>query len=72
LYYNAAQLITIPNETDMSAPRKTLTAEHTNQIGSPQAIVASDANIAFAERNLFLVFQHQQSFSEFCPCLSLC
>jgi len=55
----------------MSAPSKTITGEHTNQIDARQAIVAYDTNIAFVNRNLFFVLQHQQSVSELCPCLSL-
>jgi len=45
--------------------------EHTNHIGSLQAIVAYAAKNTFAERNLFLLLQHQQIASELCPSLSL-
>jgi len=39
---------TEPNEADKSAPRNTITGEHTNQIDELQVIVACDTNVAFA------------------------
>jgi len=47
--------MTTPNETDKLAPSRTITGEHTSQIGALQAIAACYTNVAFTMRNLFFV-----------------